>query len=201
MSDQPPAPARRVLAQQWVSADGFASGRTDESELFAALSDFSHGETHNLALLADVDRVLLGRRTYESFVRFWPTAEDQPMAPAVNGMPKTVFSTTLETAPWGADAPAEVVADAEAHVRGLRGEPGGYALIWGSLALMRSLLAAGLVDELELFVAPIALGQGTRLIDPDHPVPLELVDGEVWSSGAVRLRHRVLGDGSDDAGA
>lgn len=63
-------PNRRVIAQQWVSADGFASGPTDETELFAALSDFSHGEAHNVELLRDVDVVLLGRRTYESFVGF-----------------------------------------------------------------------------------------------------------------------------------
>lgn len=76
------------------------------------------------------------------------------MAPLVNALPKVVCSTTLEDAPWGDGEPAAVAADAEAHVRRLRAEPGGHALIWGSLALMRSLLAAGLIDVLELLVAP-----------------------------------------------
>lgn len=184
---------RRVIAQQWISADGFASGPVDEGQIFAAVSDFSDSERHNMELLAGVGLVLLGRRTYESFVEFWPEARDEPMAQLVNQLPKAVCSTTLTRAPWGDHAPAEVVPDAVADIGRRREEPGGDIMVWGSLALMRSLLTAGLVDELELFVAPVALGEGIGLIDAGSPIQLELYDGDVWPSGTARLRYRVTG--------
>lgn len=156
----------RVIVQQWISADGFVAGPGGEGDVFAAVRDFSASETHNLALLESVDEVLLGRRTYEIFVAFWPSAGDEPMAQLVNSMPKTVCSTSLTQAPWGEHAPARIVPDAVKHVREQRA---GDTIVWGSVRLMRSLLAAGEVGELELFVAPIALGAGTprsvRVID------------------------------------
>jgi dihydrofolate reductase len=182
--------ARRVIAQQWVSVDGFAAGPTDETEIFAAVDDMSGSEEYNRRLLEHVDEVLLGRRSYESFVGFWPRAEGEPMAEAVNAIPKVVCSTTLREAPWGAFDPARVVPDAVAHVRERRREPGGDLLIWGSLALMRSLLEAGEVDELDLFVAPIALGAGTPLVAQGGPYRLQQIDVEVWPS-AVHLRYSV----------
>ena len=182
---------RRVIAQQWISADGFVAGPNDETDLFAAVEDASDTERHNLAMLDSVDVVLLGRRTYETFVQFWPTADDQPMAVSVNALPKVVCSTTLTEAPWGAHAPAEIVADGVEHVRRLRSEPGGDVLVWGSINLMRSLLVADVLDELELFVAPIALGNGTPLLAPDGPYGLTRTDGDLWPSGIVRLRYAV----------
>ena len=83
-----------------------------------------------------------------------------------------------------------MVPDAVAHVRERRREPGGDLLIWGSLALMRSLLEAGEVDELDLFVAPIALGAGTPLVAQGGPYRLQQIDVEVWPS-AVHIRYSV----------
>jgi dihydrofolate reductase len=182
---------RIVLAQQWVSVDGFAAGPQGEGDLFAAVDDPAPSERANIALLRDVDVVLLGRRTYEAFSAYWPTATGEPMAEYVNAVPKVVASRTLTAAPWGDRPPAAVTADAAAWVRSVKIQPGGAVLIWGSLTLMRSLLSSGLIDQLELLVAPIALGSGTPLVDPGHPVQLQLLQGEVWESGTARLRYRV----------
>ena len=108
--------ARRVIAQQWVSVDGYAAGPTGEGEIFAAVEDFTGSEKHIRTMLDHVDEVLLGRRSYESLSAFWPRAESEPMAAAVNSIAKVVCSTTLTEAPWGSFAPAEVVPDAVAHV-------------------------------------------------------------------------------------
>ena len=184
---------RRVLAQQWVSVDGFAAGPDGEQEIFeaAGAAASADSERHIAAVLDGVDVVLLGRRSYESFAAFWPVAHDQPMAARVNAVPKVVCSTTLSAAPWGDFAPARVVADGGAYLRSLREQPGGDVLILGSVALMRSLLREGAVDELELFVAPVALGRGTPLLAPDGPYALTLREGEVWASGTARLRYAV----------
>jgi dihydrofolate reductase len=181
---------RRVIAQQWISLDGFASGPDGEGDIFAAVEDFTGSEKYNRILLDSVDQVLLGRRSYESFVRFWPMAGGEPMAARVNTVEKVVFSTTLEAAPWGDFAPAKVVRDAVAHVREAKQAPGGALLMWGSLELMRSLMREKLVDELDVFVAPVLLGAGTPLVAPDGPYALTQLDGEVWGS-SVHCRYAV----------
>ncbi|MBM9467212.1 dihydrofolate reductase family protein [Nakamurella leprariae] len=180
-----------MLAQQWVSVDGFAAGPNGGQDLFEAIDDPAPSERANIALLRDVDVVLLGRRTYETFSSFWPTATGEPMAEYVNAVPKVVASRTLTAAPWGDRPPAAVTSDAAAWLRSVKIQPGGAVLVWGSLVLMRSLLTAGLIDQLELLVAPIALGRGTPLVDPDRPVRLDLLEGQVWESGTARLRYRV----------
>jgi dihydrofolate reductase len=186
---------RRVVAQQWVSVDGFAAGPAGEGDIFAGVPTASDRRSMELneALIPEVETVLLGRRSYESFVRFWPTehSRDVPVAPLVNAVPKLVASSTLAAAPWGEHAPAEVVPDAVARVRALRAGSGGIVLVWGSLALMRTLLDAGQVDELDLFVAPVALGSGTPLAG--RPLGLRQIGGEIFPAGGAHLRFAVTG--------
>ncbi|GAA0466290.1 deaminase reductase [Actinoplanes capillaceus] len=178
-----------VIVQQWVSVDGFLAGPNGERDVFAAVQDFSASEAHNMALLKSVDEVLLGRRTYESFAAFWPTATGEPMAQQVNTLSKTVCSTTLTEAPWGSHPPARIVADAVEHVRSRR-EQRYRTIVWGSASVMRALFAAGEVDQLELFVAPIALGDGTPLLERGGPpLPLRLRETETWPAGVVRIRY------------
>jgi dihydrofolate reductase len=184
---------RRVLVQQWVSVDGMVAGRNGETDVFEAVTDFAASDRHNAALLDSVDEVLLGRRTYEEFVQFWPTAGGEALAPLINALPKTVASSTLGAAPWGAHRPARIVPDAVEHVRSRR-EAGatGTTIVWGSITVMRALLRAGLVDELELFVAPVLLGTGTPLLDPAGPtVRLTLRDSETWPGGSLRVHYAV----------
>jgi dihydrofolate reductase len=173
-----------------MSLDGYVSGATDESEIFAAVDDFTDSERYNMALLEHVDVALLGRRSYESFVQMWPTAEDEPMAELVNTVTKVVCSTTLEEAPWGRYALAQIVRDAAAYVRDVQSTAGGDVLIWGSVNLMRSLLRDRLIDELDIFIAPIALGTGTSLVSPDGPYRLTQLETDVWPS-ATHSRYAI----------
>ncbi len=182
----------RILAQQWVSADGFVAGPDgNESTLFATVdaADFAASEEHNRALLADATEVLLGRRTYETFRGFWPETDDQPVADLVNGLPKTVFSAGLDEAPWGRFAPCRIARDAVAHAAAHRASDTGLAIVWGSISVMGSLLAAGQLDELELLVAPALLGTGIPLTGAGSLTRLRRVDVQGWPGGAVRLRY------------
>ena len=184
---------RRVLVQQWVSVDGMVAGLSGETDVLDAVPDFSASDQHNTALLASVDEVLLGRRTYEGFLQFWPTAEGEALAPLVNALPKTVASTTLRAAPWGGHPPARIVPDAVEHIRSRRTVgTTGTTIVWGSITVMRALLRAELVDDLELFVAPVLLGAGTPLLDPaGFTVRLTLRDSETWPGGSLRARYAV----------
>lgn len=190
-----------VIAQQWMSVDGYAAGPGGEGDLFDTVPPAAEAASQqaNALLVDQIDEVLLGRTTYASYVQFWP-ASDEPIAPRVNAVSKTVCSTTLSDAPWGDHAPARVVRDAVAHVRGRRADAaaaGPTLLVWGSLSVQQALLAAGELDQLDLFVAPVALGAGRPLLDPGTRVSLEQLAVEDLG-GASRVRYRVLDDPGRD---
>ena len=102
------------------------------------------------------------------FAAYWPeqTTQTQFIADALNATPKVVFSSTLESAPWGSWEPARLVSGSAAEeVRRLKAQPGKDMVVWGSLALADSLMREGLVDEYRLQVCPVVLGRGKRLFE------------------------------------
>lgn len=182
---------RKVIVQELVSADGFVAGPAGELDFFEAVSDYSGVDRDNLELLESVDTVLLGAATYRMFVEYWPTAEGELVADAVNTTPKVVYSSTLDAAPWGRFEPARVErGSAVDHVRSLRGQPGGDILLWGSISVARSLLGAGLVDEVYLNVLPVAIGAGRRLFAAGQRLVLR--EANALASGIVTLRYRLM---------
>jgi dihydrofolate reductase len=123
--------------------------------------------------LAEADGLLLGRRTYEEFAEAWPNMPDpeEPFARKMNAVPKYVVSNSLAEATW---TPATILSgDVEAKVAELKRKPGRELQIHGSARLGQSLLAAGLVDELRLVIAPVVVGTGRRLF-PDGGAPVGL---------------------------
>jgi len=113
--------------------------------------------------LNEADALLFGRRTYENFARDWPeiTDPDDPFTAKMNGLPKYVASHSLAKADW---APTSILSgDIAAQVSELKRQPGRELQIHGSARLAQSLLAAGLIDELRLVIAPVVVGNGRRL--------------------------------------
>lgn len=107
--------------------------------------------------------LLLGRRTYESFSRDWPEMNkpDDAIGLMMNRLPKYVASATLAKAEWG---PVTVFrSDIFREIEALKARDGGELQVHGSGSLGRALLAAGLVDELRLIVAPVIVGAGHKL--------------------------------------
>jgi dihydrofolate reductase len=92
------------------------------------------------------------------------SGDDRPFADTLNAIPKIVFSKTLQRAPWGSWPEARIVRGSAAEeVAGLRAGAGKDMVLWGSLSLARSLLEAGQVDECQLIVCPLVLGNGKPL--------------------------------------
>ncbi|WP_210505372.1 dihydrofolate reductase family protein [Naasia sp. SYSU D00057] len=177
----------RLVAQQIVSVDGFAADRDGGLEFFGDGSDWSEIDRENDAWLGGVGRILLGARTYRLFVEYWPTATEL-LARRINTIPKTVFSSTLEEAPWGEWEPAQLERrDPIEVVRDLRASSDGDVVLWGSLTLFRSLLEAGQIDEVQLRVLPVALGEGTPLFD--RPARLVLHEATVYAAGIPVLSY------------
>ena len=133
--------------------------------------------------------ILLGRRTYEMFAPAWSsrTAEDDPGAPFFNETPKHVVCSQEPSVDWGPSSRLAYDADA---IRRLKDETDGTIYVSGSGTLVRALLQDGLVDELHLFVYPIALGEGERLFHEGvDPTRLSLVACESYENGVVHLAY------------
>lgn len=138
------------------------------------------------------DALLLGRRTYDIFAAYWPFQPlDNPVAAKFAAIPKYVVSRTLEHPSW---ARTTVLHDAEAVGR-LRDEVD-EVHTWGSGELLRSLLAKGLVDRLNLWIYPIALGTGKRLFE-SGTAPMTFRPAQpahVSDSGVMALVLEPAGD-------
>jgi dihydrofolate reductase len=140
------------------------------------------------------DALLLGRTTYGLFESFWPQVTDpeDPVATAINTLPKHVVSTTLTDPTW---ANTTVIGDAVAGVKELKAESGRELQVHGSCGLVHTLHDAGLVDEYRLLVAPVVLGQGKKLFaDGSAPTGFELVETERTGAGCTYLVLRPSGD-------
>src|SRR5436190_24310532 len=135
--------------------------------------------------------ILLGRTTYDMFEPVWSkrTAEDDPGAPFFNDTMKYVVSASLTSATW---RNSQLVGpyDPDA-IRRLKQEVEGELYVSGSGSLVRALLADGLVDELHLFVYPVALGSGERLFAEDGPqTRFALAGTDAYDNGVIHLSYR-----------
>lgn len=147
-------------------------------------------ERHEKEMLARQSAVLLGRRTYDQWSRYWPTSDEQPFADFINTVPKYIVTSSPLAGEWANARPvsgalAEIVAEVKAQAEGDVG-------VHASITLAKSLLAAGLVDELCLAVGRVLDPVGPRLFDelPER-VELSLVEAAPTSSGSLWLRYRT----------
>jgi len=135
--------------------------------------------------------LLLGRKTYEIFAAHWPFTDEEPAA-LFNGVTKYVATSSAGPLAWQNSVRLEGdVPDAVARLK--QGE-GPDLLTQGSSVLVRSLLARGLVDELNLLVIPVLLGKGKRLFGEEtKPGGLELVDSKIATTGVIIARYQPAG--------
>nr|WP_279536329.1 dihydrofolate reductase family protein [Nocardioides ochotonae] len=133
--------------------------------------------------------VVLGRGTYDYWADHWPESDVQPFADFINRRPKHVFTSTPLTPPWA----GALVADEGPgpYLRKLADGPGADIGVHGSIELARALLAADLVDRMELVVVPTLAGSGRRLLtDATELRRLELVGVARSRTGCLFLSYR-----------
>jgi dihydrofolate reductase len=131
---------------------------------------------------------LLGRVMYEEWAAFWPAQGDEdPFAVFINSAPKYVVSGSLKEATWNNST--IVSGDVPARLEEIRDGIDGDLVITGSATLVRSLLDAGLLDELRLLVHPLVVGKGARLFGDGPSHAFELVAHEVFSTGVLNLTY------------
>jgi dihydrofolate reductase len=184
---------KKLILEEWLSLDGFAVDNDARLDFFPAREADKFSDRDQLAFLDTVDTILLGRKTYELFVKFWPTAttEKEIIADRLNTLPKLVFSNTLREAPWGTWHPARIVrGDAVAEIRRLKEQDGKHMVLWGSLSLAQDLMVANLIDEYHLQICPTMVGCGRRLF-PSLPSyeRLTRVNVGTYDTGVVFLHY------------
>lgn len=154
--------------------------------------------------MASTTALLFGRRTWQTMAAAWPERAGDPFADQMNAIPKYVVSQTLtDTDLTWSGTTLLTGDDVLAQVRALKDTDGGDLMIMGSPTLVRSLLSAGLVDELQLMIEPVVLGGGKRLFPDDGTAfGMELVDATQSATGVHLCTYRVvpgsIGSGHSD---
>jgi dihydrofolate reductase len=175
---------RKIVVYELLSLDGVA----EAPDTFFA--DWDEAMDANLAaVIGAQDAVILGRRSYAEWARFWPGSQIQPFATFINGVTKYVATSTPLDQDW-AHATA-VDGGLVEFARDLRQQPGGDVGVHASISVAQALLAAGVVDELRLVIAPRIAGRGRRLLDGLPAIALESIRGEISPAGYLLADYRV----------
>ncbi|HWX07654.1 MAG TPA: dihydrofolate reductase family protein [Bradyrhizobium sp.] len=135
-------------------------------------------------------QLLFGRVTYDLMASFWPTplaAQSNPIVvERMNNMPKFVFSTTLDKASW--NNTTLLKGDLPAQVRRLKRQPGPNIVVVGSGSIVAQLAAAGLVDEYQIVLNPLVVGDGRTLFEGvKKKLPMKLARSRAFGNGNVVL--------------
>lgn len=176
---------RKVVVYELLSLDGVAEA---PDKFFTVWDD---SMIANLAaVIATQDAVVLGRRSYEEWASYWPGSTVQPFSRFINGAAKYVATSTPLAREW--ENAAAIDGELVEFVRNLKDRPGGDIGVHASMTVARTLLAARLVDELRLVIAPVLVGKGRKLLEGLGSVRLEATRGTLSPSGHMLIDYRIL---------
>ena len=176
---------RKIVVYELLSLDGVAE-RPD--------SFFAHWDevmdANLAAVIAAQDAVILGRRSYTEWAQFWADSQIQPFATFINGVTKHVATSTPLDRDW-ANATVFDRGLVES-VRDLKQQRGRDVGVHASISVAQALLAADVVDELRLVIAPRIAGRGRRLLDGLPSIQLESIRSELSPTGYLLVDYRVI---------
>jgi dihydrofolate reductase len=180
---------RKIKSNFFISLDGVVEAPDQwhfpyfDDEMGAAVG----------AGFATTDAMLMGRVLYEESAEYWPEHADEPFGDVMNSMKKYVVSGSLQAAEW---ENSEIVSgDVARKLTDIKAQDGGDISMSGSATTVRWLLREGLLDELNLLVHPILVGDGmARLFPADEPsIPLALLSAQTFKSGVLNLSYGPAG--------
>ena len=176
---------RKIVVYELLSLDGVAE---DPDGFIAEWDDAM--DANLAAVIATQDAVILGRRSYTAWAQFWPSSEIEPFATFINGVTKHVATSTPLDRDW-ANATA-IDGELVEFVRDLKQQPGGDVGVHASISVAQALLAADVVDELRLVIAPRIAGDGRRLLDGLPSIQLETIQSEMSPTGYLLVQYRAV---------
>jgi dihydrofolate reductase len=183
---------RKIILSMMTTLDGYFEGPNQSIDWHHVDADFF--ATAN-ALLDSADMHLFGRVTYQGMESYWTTEQAMKDDPVItrkmNDTPKVVFSRTLAKAEW---KNTRLIKDNVAEeVKKLKALPGKDMVIFGSSNLAASFLDMGLLDEVRVYLNPVALGEGTPLFKGlKDKIEFKLLSTQAFKNGNVLLIYRPL---------
>ncbi len=196
-------PQRRIVMFNWMTANGYFAGADGNLDWVVPDDEQAKAAVDGIPLF---DTILLGRRTYEIFEKFWNHAvEDSSTAPDphhpgqrtqehreisvwLNESTKLVFSKSLQNASW---KNSRVLHELDPRaIATMKSQPGKDLIIFGSGSIVSQLTRHGLIDEYQFIVCPIFLGSGRPLLSNlSTSLRLALQESKPYRSGDVLLRY------------
>ncbi|MBK7651877.1 MAG: dihydrofolate reductase family protein [Flammeovirgaceae bacterium] len=184
---------RKLKLQMQQTVDGYVAGINgelnwmtfgDDTELFEVINELTDTS----------DNILLGRKMTEDFIKYWENVvNNQPDSPEFSfaekmvNTPKIVFSKTLKSI-GGKNTTLEND-DLVTAINQLKNKPGKDILVYGGANFVSSLLKNNLIDELYLFINPVAIGNGMKIfMDRTN---LKLIDAKAFQCGEVLLQYKL----------
>jgi len=184
---------RKLILEEWVSLDGYAEDKNGKLDFFPSTGNNKFSDNDQLKFMEGIDTILLGRKTYDLFVEFWPTAttDTEIIADKLNSTPKVIFSNNLKSAPWGNWPEAEVISgDAIEEIKKLKNKDGKNIVLWGSITLAQALMNENLIDEYHLQICPTIVGGGRPLFPTAESYKnLELINLKKYDTGVIFLQY------------
>ena len=190
---------RKLILEEWMSLDGYVTDKNNQLDFFTDITPEQNTFSDNdqLRFLETVGTILLGRKTYELFVDFWPTAttSQEAIADKLNGTNKIVFSNPLTKAPWGQSAEAAIISGNPIDaIKKLKLQEGKNLVLWGSISLAQSLMKENLIDEYDIQLCPVLTGGGRNLFSQEIDVSkLKLAEVRQYDTGVIFLNYQPAG--------
>lgn len=182
---------RKIIVTQFVTLDGVveAPGGNETPHPHGGWQSkyrSPEGGKYKADELAAADALLLGKNTYQQFVKYWPGQSGNFFGDRMNQLPKYVVSHSLQKTDWHN---SHILRDVK-KVAELKKTDGGDILVYGSATLVKSLLHHDLVDELHLMICPVAVGGGLKLFDDNRELKnFELKQVLAMENGVIILEY------------
>ena len=186
---------RKLVVFNSVSLDGYFTGENGDLTWASKGDEDAEWNAFVAQNASGGGMLVFGRITYELMASYWPTpvaAENAPVvAERINALPKVVFSRTLDKVAW--NNTSLVKGDLVAEIRKMKGEPGPDMTILGSGSIVSQLAEAGLIDEYQMVVVPVALGKGRTMFDGiKEKLSLRLTRTRTFGNGRVQLCYEPM---------
>lgn len=181
---------RRVILFNMVTVDGFFAGPNGEIDWHRVDEEFNEFAAEQLDTAGGL---IFGRVTFQLMASYWPTdgviKDDPIIAAKMNGIPKIVFSRTLQKVEW--NNTKLVKENAAGEISRLAQQPGKDLFIFGSADLASTLTPLGLIDEYRIIVNPVVLGTGKPLFKGvQQKFDLKLVKNKLFKNGNILLYYQ-----------
>jgi dihydrofolate reductase len=184
---------RKVKLQMQLSANGFVAGPNGEMDWMTWNWDDAL-KKYVTDLTAPVDCIIMGRKLAQGFIPYWADVVSRPDDPQfpfgkiMHDTPKVVFTKTLEKSEWENTVLAKGnLAD---EINNLKKQQGGDIIVYGGANYVTNLIEERLIDELNLFINPAAIGNGMTIFA--NRKNLKLINATAFDCGIVVLKYEPI---------